>query len=203
MLYLLVAATYAAISATACMYPWNLNDTEVWGLASASATDAASCAAACCSQGDMCAVWQWCPSGAGCSPAASCWIGTLGGQIRRVAGWISASARAIPSAYFVNASGVAPTPLPIPGIAPSTDPSGAIISMDSRALRVNGVPLLPFAGEMHPSRVPASAWQADLDKMKAGVSITLHVSGWYTIGSLAGGQRPYLSFVLVFTVVHD
>jgi len=51
---------------------------------------------------------------------------------------------------------------------PATSPSGATLSIDTLSLRLNGVPILPIAGEMHPSRVPVSQWRSDLLKMRAG-----------------------------------
>jgi hypothetical protein len=65
----------------------------------------------------MCAVWQFC-AGAGCAPAASCWIGALG-TCTPQAGWQSRSRV------------VKPTPPPAPGnqcsdprCEPGTDDSG-------------------------------------------------------------------------------
>lgn len=195
-------ALILAAAAAACDFPYWLNDTEVWGLASASAADAASCAAACCAAGASCTLYQWCPAGAGCTPASSCWIGATGGQTRRVAGWISAAVAPMPDAYYVNASARAPAAVPIAGIPPSTSPAGVVLSLDSRALRVGGVPLLPFGGEMHPSRVPASAWDADLAKMKAGgLDIVSSYLMWIHVEESEGvldfsGNRNVTSYLL-------
>jgi hypothetical protein len=94
-------------------------------------------------------------------------VGALGGASHAAPGWLS-SASAPPPSDRVIALSRAPSPAPIPNMPPSTAPSGATLSLDSLSLRLNGAPILPIAGEMHPSRVPAARWREDLLKMKAG-----------------------------------
>lgn len=70
-------------------FPINMNGTQCIGLTQApAATDAASCQAACCGS---CNVWQWCPSGAGCSSPNECWVGQMGECWQNQPGWVSAA----------------------------------------------------------------------------------------------------------------
>lgn len=158
--------TVLAIKVVAqCDFPHPLNDTEVFGLQAApNATDPDSCAAACCARGDSCRVWQWCLPGGSCSPASTCWVGALG-PTQPVSGWFS-SGRAGP--LVANLTVDVSPPSPIPGMPPSTSPSGAVLSVDTGGFRMNGEPLFAVAGEMHYSRVPVSGWASDLARMKAG-----------------------------------
>jgi hypothetical protein len=87
---------------------------------------------------------------------------------------------ALPTQTTINASTPLEPPTAIPGIPPVTSPvTGDVLSLDSQSLRLNGVPILPSGGEMHPSRVPRASWRNDLLKMKAGgldvVSACVHV----------------------------
>lgn len=165
----LVSVLFFAPSALSCSFAYSWSDQEVWGLQPApTATTASTCAAACC-DASSCAVWQFCPPSTTCGTTAgpSCWIGQLGGIAHGVPGWVSFASSPQPSDRVVTLSR-APQPSPIPGVPPATSPSGATISLDSLSLRLNGVPILPVAGEIHPSRVPVARWREDLLKMKAG-----------------------------------
>lgn len=145
-LALAAAILVSTALAQTCDFPTPLNDTEVYGLQAApTATDPASCAAACCALGPVCRVWQWCLPGGSCSPAQTCWVGSLG-PTSPVSGWFSSS-RAAP--LVVNISAPVPPPTPIPGMPPSKAPSGAVLSVDSGGLRLNGQPFFAVAGEMH------------------------------------------------------
>ena len=50
----------------------------------------------------------------------------------------------------------------------ATSPSGKVIGINSRYLMLNGKPWLPVMGEFHFSRYPASQWEEEILKMKAG-----------------------------------
>eukprot|EP00299_Pterocystis_sp_00344_P000414 c10119_g1_i6.p1 GENE.c10119_g1_i6~~c10119_g1_i6.p1 ORF type:complete len:890 (+),score=230.90 c10119_g1_i6:273-2942(+) len=86
---------------TADQFPINLNDSQCFSLnLQAFAISEDVCRAVCC--GDpACEVWQWCPSGAPCSPQATCWTGTRD-KCAAGKGWISSARTTLPS----------PTPLP-------------------------------------------------------------------------------------------
>jgi hypothetical protein len=74
-----------------------------------------------------------------------------------------------PNSTFIDASASPAAPVPIPGLPPVRGgPLGQLLSIDSASLSLDGVRILPFAGEMHFSRVPRSAWAADLAALKAG-----------------------------------
>lgn len=171
---LLSLALISSALASSCDLPYNASGLQIWGLASAAAgaASAAACAAACCADAN-CAVYQFCPGGApaspsGCGSAASCWIGPLGGQIAHVPGWVSfAAVPVVQNVTFINAT-LPPVPATDIGVPPSTSPSGHVLSIDSASLLLDGRRILPFAGEMHFSRVPRASWSADLAAMKAG-----------------------------------
>jgi len=175
----LLAVCLLAQLTQACNYPVNLTDVQVWDL-SPSASGAASpaaCADACCALGSgACDTWQWCPGGgpaplAGCGAAQACWVGIGSGQHAAVPGWISASSRVPPppaSSTFINASLPPPPAVAIPGLPSVTSPDGRVLSIDTASLLLDGARILPFAGEMHFSRVPREAWAADLAAMKSG-----------------------------------
>ena len=115
-------------------------------------------------------------------------MGPLGGATRSVAGWLSAGASPPPSDRVIALSR-APSPAPIPGVPPVTSPSGATLSLDSLSLRLNGSPILPVAGEFHPSRVPASRWREDLLKMRAGgLTIVSAYVMWLHTEEVRGAQ---------------
>lgn len=173
----MAALLLLASGASACSYPYNLSNEQVWGLESTAAGDAspAACEAACCARGAAaCDTWQFCLSSAFACKTAGCWSGIAAPQAQRapVAGWVSMTAVAPPppaSDRFIDASAPPPAPAPIAGLAPVTNPkTGATLSIDSTSLLLNGERILPFSGEMHFSRTPRAAWAADLAAMKAG-----------------------------------
>ena len=48
------------------------------------------------------------------------------------------------------------------------NPAGDTLTVDSRSLRLNGLPWTPVMGEFHYTRYPENEWRAELLKMKAG-----------------------------------
>lgn len=53
-----------------------------------------------------------------------------------------------------------------------TAPGGAMLTVNSRYIEINGKPVLPVMGEFHSSRYPAADWEQELLKMKAaGVNV--------------------------------
>ena len=174
-LLLAAAAAAAAASSSAraqpCSFPLDMDGREVSGLQAApSATDADSCAAACCALGAPCEVWQWCVGGFDCAPASSCWVGSLAGGSYASTGWRSAARPRAPppGPLTANLSAAQAPPTPIPGMPPVTSPDGRVLSVDSGGLRINGVPFFDVSGEMHYARVPRAAWAERLRRMRAG-----------------------------------
>lgn len=165
--------------AAPCDFSYNYSGVQVWGLASSSSGNPspAACEAACCVLGAAaCDIWQWCPGGA-CSAGAGgagCWVGTLQPHSERkpVSGWVSMSSVAPPppaSDKTINAAAPPSAPVPIAGLAPTTNvKTGATLSIDSASLLLDAKRILPFAGEMHFSRTPRASWAQDLAAMKAG-----------------------------------
>ena len=49
-----------------------------------------------------------------------------------------------------------------------TNPQGVAIEVDSRGFIIGGKPVLPVMGEIHFSRVPATEWKREIQKMRAG-----------------------------------
>ncbi len=138
-------------------------------VAAAGATDAASCAAACCSNA-TCQVWQWCTPGFSCAPASSCWVGALGGPAWDCSGWASASRppQPPPGPLALDMSAPAPPPAPIPGMPPAVRADGSTLAVTSGGFLLNGAPFFPVAGELHFTRVPPAFWARDLRLMRAG-----------------------------------
>ena len=173
------------------------------GLLSApNATDAVSCAAACCSLGDSCLVYQWCASGFNCAPANSCWVGNLTGGTQPCSGWISAARpRSPPSGPLtINLTSVPPV-TSIPYMPSVTSPSGHVLSVDSGGFRIDANPFLDISGEMHFSRVPRSAWAKNLRRLKAaGLTTVASYVLWIHHEEQQGvfdftGQRDLRAFV--------
>jgi hypothetical protein len=168
----LLLAVRGALAAP-CAFPYNYSGLEVWGLQpAAAATTPAACAAAACAA--SAAIFQFCPAAATCGSTTgpSCWVGALGGAVHPAANWVSFSTAAPPAPATdrsIDASAAPPAAAAIAGLAPTTNPrTGATLAIDSASLLLNGARILPFAGEMHFSRVPRAAWAADLAAMKAG-----------------------------------
>ena len=82
----------APCSNSSSSFPVDMNGVQCNGLSSASASNEAECAAACCSEA-TCELYQWCPPGSSssaCGPAGSCWIGQLQGAVcTQQSGWVS------------------------------------------------------------------------------------------------------------------
>jgi beta-galactosidase len=195
---ILLCVTVTVVSYTSssdCSYPYNYSGIEVWGLINSStgASSQEACAAACCADAN-CGGWQYCagdspPSPDGCGSLKSCWIGPWSGDKRSVAGWISFSNLPTPNATFIDASTLPIPASPIPGIMSSTSPSGHVLSIDTNSMQLDGVRILPFAGEMHPSRVPRQSWAADLAKIKAGgLSVVQAYIFWLHVEPVQGIQ---------------
>ena len=192
----LLSLAFAFGNCADCSFPYNYSNQEVWGLTSSAdgAASAEACAAACCSL-NGCQGWQYCPGGQkpspdGCGSTASCWIGPwTGSTIRAVPGWVSMSNVATANDSFIDASLMPIPSSPIPGISSTTSPSGHVLSIDTNSLQLDGVRILPFAGEMHPSRVPRDSWAADLAKMKAGgLTVVQAYIFWLHVETTQGEQ---------------
>lgn len=50
----------------------------------------------------------------------------------------------------------------------AANPKGDRITISSQSVEMNGKPLIPVAGEIHPTRVDANNWEESILKMKAG-----------------------------------
>jgi beta-galactosidase len=155
----------------AARFPYNWSGIETSGLSSSpNATTAAQCAAACCAS-QSCTTWQFCPAATSCGSAThgpSCWTGDATLPKYSAGGWVGAATLPLPSDRAVTLSRN-PVPMPIPLCPPVTNPAtGDTLSVDTLSLRINGQPILPVSGEMHPSRVPVDSWRSDLMRMKAG-----------------------------------
>ena len=75
-------------------FPLDLDGQQCHGLHSVPVQGGLSgCLAACCAASD-CSVYQYCPSGAGCSSGDTCWIGPFNGSCFASPGWQS---RALPA----------------------------------------------------------------------------------------------------------
>lgn len=166
--FLLLLLRAAALPSD-CSFPINMNGTEVWGLHSfPAATDAPSCAAACCAN-STCTLFQFCLPGYDCSPANACWLGSLGGQTAPVSGWVSARRPTPRGPLIVDASAPAPRPVPVPGnIPPVARADGSTLGVTSGGFVLDGEPFFAVAGEMHYSRVDAASWAPTLRAMRAG-----------------------------------
>ena len=198
---LLSALLLPLAHAADCTFPHNLSGVQVWGLSSsaAGAASPSACAAACCaSGGSACDTWQWCAGGqpaptAGCGASPACWIGVAGSAQRaRVPGWISYTSASTASDRFIDVAGAAPPPPPQPiaGLPAVTNrATGAVLSIDTASLLLDGHRILPFAGEMHLSRTPRASWAADLAAMKAGgLSIVQAYVFWLHTEEVRGQQ---------------
>lgn len=77
----------------------------------------------------------------------------------------------------------------IPGILPVENAKLGVFSMDTESMKVNGKPILPMFGEIHPSRVPESSWRTDLLKMKSGglMGVSVYLL-WIHVEELQGKQ---------------
>jgi beta-galactosidase len=72
------------------------------------------------------------------------------------------------AAVIVDASKVAAPPEPLPFAAGGRSPDGHVLAINSRYLLLDGKPWFPVMGEFQYSRYPASDWEREILKMKAG-----------------------------------
>ena len=158
-------------AAQSCTFPYNFSGWESMGnTQAAGVSTAAQCAQACCAK-PGCTLWQFCPPATLCesTQGPSCWVGDVAEPTHRSAGWVGGATAPPPAPNYTIVLRPLPAPAPIPGIAPATNPAtGQTLTLDSLSLRLNGAPILPICGEMHPGRVPAASWRSDLLRMKAG-----------------------------------
>ncbi len=81
------------------------------------------------------------------------------------------------------------------------DPSGHVLTLDNRSLRLDGEPWMPAMGEFHYSRYPAAEWREELLKMRAGgIEIVSTYVFWIHHEEIEGawdwsGQRDLRRFV--------
>ena len=61
-----------------------------------------------------------------------------------------------------------PAPAALPFAIGGANPSGHTFSANTRYLTLDGQPWFPVMGEFHYARYPASEWEAEILKMKAG-----------------------------------
>lgn len=71
-------------------------------------------------------------------------------------------------AIVIDARVTPPTPQPLPFKVGGTSPDGHTLSANQRYLTRDGQPWFPVMGEFHYSRYPASGWEQEILKMKAG-----------------------------------
>jgi hypothetical protein len=72
------------------------------------------------------------------------------------------------SPIVIDARVVPPAPHPLPFKVGGTSPDGHSLSANQRYLTRDGQPWFPVMGEFHYSRYPASEWEQEILKMKAG-----------------------------------
>jgi beta-galactosidase len=84
--------------------------------------------------------------------------------------WVPATraGREPASGIFIDASRIPPAPRPLPFAAGGRSPAGRTITVNSRYFVRDGRPWFPVMGEFHYTRYPASGWEQELLKMKAG-----------------------------------
>ena len=201
----LVCSALACAAAQGCggRLPGNWSGYESMGLAFSPALTAAACEQSCCAQAN-CTLFQFCPPAAVCgtTQGPSCWVGDVALPTHASARWQGWGSIAPPSPYTITLQKL-PAAQPIPNIPPSTSPAGATLAMDTLSLRINGAPILPVAGEMHPSRVPAASWRSDLLRMRAGgLTVVSAYVFWLHVEEIQGaadwsGNRNLTQFLLL------
>lgn len=163
-------------------FPVNMTDLQCSGLFQADGvTDAAGCAAACCSSAG-CQVWQW-AAAPPATPVGSCWIGQITQPCTRSPGWVSAAA---------NGSALTPS-VPQPGFPDSTWelvdlPHDAIINTTFNPNGTEGAGYLlgnTSWYRKHAGAMPA-AWEGSAIYLL--VENALAVSQWYLNGAPLGTQ---------------
>jgi hypothetical protein len=89
----------------------------------------------------------------------------------------------------------------LPFAAGGRSPAGHVLAINNRYLSLDGVPWLPVMGEFHYARYPASEWEREILKMKAGgVDIVATYVFWIHHEEVEGqfdwsGQRDLRRFV--------
>lgn len=102
---------------------------------------------------------------------------------------------------LIDARTSAGAPEPLDFEAGGRSPEGHTLAVNSRYLLLDGKPWLPVMGEMHYARVPASEWETELLKMKAGgVNIVSTYVFWIHHEEAEGqfdwsGQRDLRRFI--------
>lgn len=172
----------AVAHCNASSFPRSLLHTECWGLSACPAdqmgrpiTDAAGCLSACCAK-ESCSLWNF-----KSSESPPCWIWTkpeAPATCRTIQGWAGGGGRGTPPApppappggpqsIVLPAMPPRPTPLAHIGVN-TTNPDGVVLSVDSRSLLQDDRRIYTITGEIHLSRLPASAWREQLMRMKSG-----------------------------------
>jgi hypothetical protein len=75
---------------------------------------------------------------------------------------------AAPAPITIDASAVPPAPAALPFAIGGSNPAGHTFSANTRYLTLDGQPWFPVMGEFHYARYPASEWESEILKMKAG-----------------------------------
>lgn len=98
----LLRVVCATDNCSSAQFPLDLDGQQCHGLRSASFQNGLDgCLAACCAASD-CAVYQYCPGGAGCPQANSCWIGPLNSSCFDSPGWQSRARPAASGPYRLS-----------------------------------------------------------------------------------------------------
>jgi hypothetical protein len=101
----------------------------------------------------------------------------------------------------VDAGKLAAPPEPLPVAAGGRSPDGHVLAINTRYLLLDGKPWFPVMGEFHYSRYPASDWEREILKMKAGgIRIVSTYVFWIHHEEVEGqfdwsGQRDLRHFV--------
>ena len=118
------------------------------------------------------------------------------------AGMVTAVARfAAGETLTIDASVAPKAPEPLPFSVGGKSPAGHVFGANSRYLTLDGQPWFPVMGEFHYSRYPASEWETELLKMKAGgITVVATYIFWIHHEETAGkfdwsGQRDLRQFV--------
>lgn len=102
---------------------------------------------------------------------------------------------------LIDARTTADAPEPLGFEAGGRSPDGHALAVNSRYLLLDGRPWLPVMGEIHYARLPASEWETELLKMKAGgVNIVSTYVFWIHHEEIEGqfdwsGQRDLRRFI--------
>lgn len=106
-----------------------------------------------------------------------------------------------PQAIVIDARTASAAPRPLPFRLGGTSPDGHTLSANQRYLTRDGLPWFPVMGEFHYSRYPASDWEQEILKMKAGgIQVISTYVFWIHHEEIEGqfdwsGQRDLRRFV--------